>query len=408
MEQERKKGDRNVKENDKHLFLETILSAQKYFYISYIGRSSKDNTEQPPSVLVDELIDYIQSGIEDEKLLVKNVLITTHPLHGFSQKYDKQNPKLYSYLRDSETKKALTDINEKKTREELAFNEISIDSLIAFFKNPFKAYYNNVLGIRYDQDEVLLPENEVFELDSLQSWQLKQDLLFLDANSLSTYRNKKVATGSLPLRNMADRVLADTENAITTLRNLVAESRGDAEEEFLNIELNIGNSLIKGKIERIYNERIISISFSKNENKYLLEAYIKYLLAIAAQTPKELHFISAEKNKMYKISKHAVTRAQAFKTLQNLVNLYKEGHERILMFFPDLTRSPADAAGLNQEKFDVLLKKYFDGEFCDPYLMKERTFGFFKQEGIFEEYVQNCATIFSDEGGLFSEYYLRK
>jgi hypothetical protein len=40
--------------------------------------------------------------------------------------------------------------------------------------------------------------------------------------------------------------------------------------------------------------------------------------------------------------------------------------------------------------------------------MKERTFGFFKQEGIFEEYVQNCAAIFSDEGGLFSEYYLRK
>ncbi|MBD0333018.1 MAG: exodeoxyribonuclease V subunit gamma, partial [Chitinophagaceae bacterium] len=50
MEQEKRRGDRNVKENDKHLFLESILSARKYFYVSYIGRSSKDNTVLPPSV----------------------------------------------------------------------------------------------------------------------------------------------------------------------------------------------------------------------------------------------------------------------------------------------------------------------------------------------------------------------
>jgi len=42
MEQKRRRGDRNVKENDKHLFLETVLSAQEHLYISYLGRNHKD------------------------------------------------------------------------------------------------------------------------------------------------------------------------------------------------------------------------------------------------------------------------------------------------------------------------------------------------------------------------------
>ena len=57
MENKRQRGDRNVKENDKHLFLETILSAQQYLYISYVGRNVKDNTNLPPSAVVDELLD---------------------------------------------------------------------------------------------------------------------------------------------------------------------------------------------------------------------------------------------------------------------------------------------------------------------------------------------------------------
>jgi exodeoxyribonuclease V gamma subunit len=66
METKRQRGDRNVKDNDKHLFLETVLSAREYLYISYIGRSAKDNSIHPPSALVDELVDYVESGMQDQ------------------------------------------------------------------------------------------------------------------------------------------------------------------------------------------------------------------------------------------------------------------------------------------------------------------------------------------------------
>ena len=74
--EEYREGDRNKKETDKFLFLDTLLAAKENLYLSYIGQSVKDNTEIPPSIVVDTLMDYLGS----DRIAVK------HPLHGFSSR----------------------------------------------------------------------------------------------------------------------------------------------------------------------------------------------------------------------------------------------------------------------------------------------------------------------------------
>ncbi len=54
-----KRGDRSRRDDDRYLFLEALMSAQSRLYISYIGRSIQDNSERFPSVLLQELVDYI-------------------------------------------------------------------------------------------------------------------------------------------------------------------------------------------------------------------------------------------------------------------------------------------------------------------------------------------------------------
>lgn len=405
MEQEKRRGDRNVKENDKHLFLETILSARRYFYTSYIGRSSKDNSVLPPSVLIDELIDYIQAGVPDEKINVRQLLVTTHPLHGFSQKYFKEEAKLYNYLGESEINNHKISVSNPGAPEPLTFDEISIDSLVSFFKNPFKSYYNDVLQIRYEQDNVLLPETEVFEIDNLQSWQLKQDLLFTEREELPAYRNKGVATGSLPLKNMADWVLTNTESTIAQVKQLVKECIGEATEKSINIEVQLYNNLLKGKLSRIYDGKLMFISTSQNEFKYLLEAYIKYLIATASGEPVDLYFISAKKNKVYRIGRNSRSRRSALKALEKLTGFYKQGHKEILMFYPDFSQKPPDITRLTYNGFKFLVNKYLEGEYCDAYIKKEHSLGFFDQEGIFEQYIENSKEIFSEAEELFRDYY---
>lgn len=55
-------GDRSRREDDRYLFLEAMLSAREKLYISYIGRSVRDNGERMPSVLVGQLRDYLAAG----------------------------------------------------------------------------------------------------------------------------------------------------------------------------------------------------------------------------------------------------------------------------------------------------------------------------------------------------------
>lgn len=407
MEQEKRRGDRNVKENDKHLFLETILSARKYFYISYIGRSSKDNTILPPSALVDELTDYIQAGVPDEKINVRHLLITTHPLHSFSQKYFGKEARLYNYLGEFEITSHSISVSNTTVPEPLTFDEVSIDSLISFFKNPFKSYYNNVLQIRYEQDNVLLPENEVFEIDNLQSWQVKQDLLFIEREELPAYRNKGVATGSLPLKNMADWILTNTENTIAKVKPLVKECIGEATEKSINIEVQLHNTLLKGKLNRIYDEKLVFISTSKNELKYLLEAYIRYLIAIASGEHVDLFFISAEKNKVLRIGRNSRSQRSALRALEKLTAFYKQGHKEILMFYPDFNQKPSDITRLTYSAFKSLVNKYLEGEYSDIYIQKEHSLGFFNKEGLFEQYIENSKEIFSEAEELFEAYYFK-
>jgi exodeoxyribonuclease V gamma subunit len=59
MSQKPQRGDRSRRDDDRYLFLEALMSAEQTLYISYIGRSIQDNSERFPSVLVQELVDYI-------------------------------------------------------------------------------------------------------------------------------------------------------------------------------------------------------------------------------------------------------------------------------------------------------------------------------------------------------------
>ncbi len=396
------KGDRNVKENDKHLFLETILSAQSFFYISYIGRSAKDNATLPPSVLVDELIDYIKSGITtDENSIAR--LVTYHPLHSFSDQYKKSKTNLYDYLHPFTPALKVEPTKTPLTEPQLT-DEISIDTFISFFKNPFKAYYNKVLKIHYDQETTLLPETEIFDLDGLQSWQLKQDLLFSSAD-IDQLRKRGVAGGQLPLANMANLSIAETQEELKPLQTVLNPVIEQHQEETYSLNVTIDNTILKGRLDHIYAGQLVLVSFSKKEQKYLLEAWIKFLIAIAAGQPLDLQFISATKNKLITVEEKLVSKKSALRSLEMLMKLYKRGHEEILLFYPDFDKNLADVQKLTPESFYRLVATHAGGEYCEPYLKKEYSLGLFENADTFEEFQQVGSSILTDAQPLFQQYY---
>ena len=54
--------DRSRRDDDRQLMLEALLSARQQLYLSWTGRSSRDQSELPPSVLVTQLRDHLAQG----------------------------------------------------------------------------------------------------------------------------------------------------------------------------------------------------------------------------------------------------------------------------------------------------------------------------------------------------------
>jgi len=406
MEEDKRKGDRNVKENDKHLFLETLLSAQNYLYVSYIGQSVKDNTSIPPSALIDELLDYIQTKCGRD-INVQTHLVTKHALHSFSEQYKKGTAGFYNYLDDVKEKSAVSAFNQK-TPEEVTLKSVSLDSLINFFKNPFKGYYNKVLNIYYRDSEVLLSTTELFEVDKLQEWLLKQRLLPLTEDEIVKLKDKLVKTGHLPLKNMAGLVLGDIENAVAPVRTIFLECIGEYEARTESFELDFREHDLKLKatFNNVFGNKLVQTSWSGSDGKYLLEAYIRYLTARAAGMDVSLHFISASKEKVFVSA--AIEESEARLKLADLLALYKSGHQTTLCYSPEFKIEPSELETLTAAAFSKKVKDKltnFMYPSTDPYIMTNYNEGFFDRETSFDDYISNANLLLSPLPTIFPEYY---
>ncbi|MEO6914263.1 MAG: exodeoxyribonuclease V subunit gamma [Chitinophagaceae bacterium] len=401
---QRVRGDRNVKENDKHLFLDTLLSAKDYLYLSYLGQSAKDNTSIPPSVMVDELVDYIEANASSPEL-VRATLLTKHPLHGFSRKSAKSYP---NYL-EAKAKSVAIEFNTSAPDDVIDFSTIDLRDLVAFYKHPIKFYYNKVLDINYREQTVLLSDTEVFELNNLEEWSLKQTLLKIEPDAISAMMDREVKTGKLPLRNMAPVTVKQTEVDMKKQLDLFRETVGEELETRIDIKLEIDGSVLQGKINGIYGDKMVFISFSKKETKYLIEAYIRYLVLAAAGEDHTLYFISKINQDIFKAGK--IPKDLALQKLTKLIQLYKSGHQSVLAFDPGIPLNPLKIHEFNEAKLKSAMKELLHTEKFpshDTYLLNEEEAGFFEEDDFLGKYKANVELLILPLIDFFPGYFEKK
>ena len=85
-----RRGDRQRRGDDRGLMLDLLLAARRSLVLSHTGRSQRDNTPLPPSVLVSELLDVLLPAIagdpDDAQALqqARARLVVEHPLQPFA------------------------------------------------------------------------------------------------------------------------------------------------------------------------------------------------------------------------------------------------------------------------------------------------------------------------------------
>jgi exodeoxyribonuclease V gamma subunit len=187
-------GDRSRREDDRYLFLEALLSARQQLYISWVGRSIRDDSERPASVLVSQLRDHLDAVwslplATDTR--VSGALTTRHPLQPFSRDYfpDRGGDsaiagvlatgELFSY--DREWLAAHGEVKAQDNDEPLPYippeEPLSLAELGQFLKKPVETFFRGRLQVWFGELEALDNDTENFGLSPLDHWRLEKELI---------------------------------------------------------------------------------------------------------------------------------------------------------------------------------------------------------------------------------------
>ena len=407
-------GDRNVRNNDRHLFLETLLSAREMLYISYCSRDEKDAALKPPSSLVDELIDYVGKKMADQpdNEHLRKEWVLQHPLHGFNSLYfDHTNTTLRNYLPESRFQTGIVVAEGAPRIQTFELQDVDIDKLAGFLQNPPKTFLQRQFNVSYYDEELLLPEHEVFEVDSLQKHALRQDLLELDPVGLSDYTRRQQRSGKLPLHNMGTALAGYLLDEMAELRATFESARQGRTSQVVDIDIPLTEGRLIGRISGLYDNEQIVVCTSSNHFKYVLYGYVRYLALVASGRNVSLVFITRKVEGLHRIDAGTISFVEAKERLERFVGFFRSGHSEYFRFHPNLAREGFEMLAEDHESFMDQLEALEDNtmnfDFDDEYLQKAIEYGFFSKDG-FEELRSNVMEIMAPIAGYLPALFPEK
>lgn len=289
-------GDRSPRADDRYQFLEAILSARSNLYLSYIGQSIKTNKEVPPSVVVTELLDLLENYYGIKNCVVK------HPLHPFSAAYfDGMNPRLFSY--DSyyyETAEILQqnvieEANWLQEKLKPVGDVIELRDLFNFYKNPQKYFVRNCLGINLGLDYGLPDENELFEIQGLEKYEVEQELLgSMALPDLKEMAPKLQNCGEWILGNPGLLLMEKYQAGIRDFSQQVDLQNAGAPVEDLEIDLKIGNYRLIGRLQGCHERGVVILRYGKLRGADLLRGWLVHQLVQSVENEKWTRIVSKD------------------------------------------------------------------------------------------------------------------
>lgn len=293
-----RKGDRSRRLDDRYLFLEALLSARSQLYISYIGRSERDNSERIPSMLVSELLEYCQLcylpqdalGQGDEhsanaapdtkaylhaqeaEAALARAIVRHQPLQpfdprlycealplsgtptssnasAFKQSFSKQwcppNPSAANSAPSQRfiEKDAQIIFWDAANSDASDIRQVDVSAFIRFFSHPAKYFFNRSLKVDFTLRIQADDNDEPFGLDALERYQLQSQLLAhnIAQGSVTTdsdFIARLKARGNLPMQPFDDLLLRQYQQDIAPLIGRTLFLKGEAASSHRDIHLS--------------------------------------------------------------------------------------------------------------------------------------------------------------------------
>jgi len=337
-----RRGDRSRRQDDRYLFLEALLSARDVLYLSYVGRDIRDNGEKVPTVLLGELLDYVERSFRRPDGDWPDRLVTHHPLQPFSRRYfDGSSTRLLSYAEDwlAAVRASTTPgpapafIDAPLDEPDPAWREVELEALIGFLCNPAAHFLRRRLGLRLPEEAEVIGDTEPFGVAGLERYQLRQALL-MDAladcgaaQSLSRLRGQGLLPHGAPGELWLEGAQEEVDRYAQRLRPLVTGQLGP-----LEVDLKLGAYALRGMLPGLTPEGLLVYRLAKLKAADRLRLWVRHLALCVLAPPG----VATSSRHLAEDGDFELGPAEAANTmLMDLLNLWWRGLREPLAFFPE-------------------------------------------------------------------------
>ncbi|MDO4626475.1 MAG: exodeoxyribonuclease V subunit gamma [Pasteurellaceae bacterium] len=349
MQYQMRKGDRSRRNDDRYLFLEAILAAQQYCYISYVGRSLVDNAVREPSVLVSQLLDYLYDNLDEIPTAVNErgkadkklkPLVCYHPMTAFSPyNFTQQGSFAHHWqpLLHTEALEIADFVVQTETIETIVEPRyIELEQLIRFVKNPVNYFFNNQLGVYFEREDPLIPDFENFTLSGLQRYEFNQHLLNHEMHLERELNNLKLS-GYLPRANFAQIYQQQIQETVAEFRRAIGcplQQIPESESILIPLATPWGTVEIGGEVDRLFqlqdNTQRVSWRVGKLSDNFMIENWLYYLVQVVSHLSQPAPIFYVKEGKQIKgYSFTPIDLAQATEQLVIYVQSFILGRSRL-------------------------------------------------------------------------------
>lgn len=336
-------GERDLRAEDRQLFLDAIVSATDKLVITYTGRGEHNGAERPPAVPLGELLDALDRTAAAP---VRDHVLTQHPLQPFDEgnfvagRLRRGGPFTFDRFALAGATAARHDrapvrvlVPDPLPAPASADGDVSLADLHDFLAHPVRGFFRRLRIARpYDADEV--KDAIPITLDALEKWAVGDRIVshvMAGADPQAAMVAEQLA-GTLPPGGLGVGVLTDV---VTHARPLVeaAQRLRRGAHRTLDVDIDLGGGRrLSGTVSDVWGNNAVSVSFSNLGAKHRLAAWLD-ALALGAGLPDEnwtVHTIGKHRSGGQVQQVAPLAQHEAEQWLRDLVALYDLGQREPL------------------------------------------------------------------------------
>jgi exodeoxyribonuclease V gamma subunit len=342
-----RRGDRSIRDEDRYIFLEALLSARDHFLVFHVGQGERDNRPVPPSVVVSELLDMMGAETRD-------AMVIRHPLQPFSPSYFERGSVLpVSYAMDQFA--AASSLSAPAAHAPVFVTTplpvpeeertVCLEDLVRFLKRPVKWFISRRLGLHLEDEAEALRDREPLSINALERWGIGSELVRLvEAGASGDELLEGLrGEGRLPLGVHGDAIFSGIYAMARQIVSVASQCSGGATAlDPVAVDLQIGDTRVTGELRSVYPKARVAFGYSKLNARGRIDVWVHHL---ALQLMPELTDQSVAVGPPFGLrGKSPDTRryrpvAGAERHLRDLLDLYWAGQRAPLPFFPDAALS---------------------------------------------------------------------